>query len=108
MSEHTITITLDEALSLAETSMAVEPFRTPEQNQRFESHSDGIDIELIFSDPKFDNGTLHWVPTHLEAIVLAKVLRAEDHQAHVLWDMAENPPGTPSGWVILTSRAPGF
>lgn len=103
---HVISLTLDEALSLTDMAAASAGFRGPEQTGRFEVHdAPHLDINLVFSDPKFDNGSVLWVgDQRLSALVLAKVLRAEGFTAHVLWDMKPRGDGKPNGWVVLNSR----
>lgn len=99
---HAILVSLDEAIQFVDTSSASAPYR--DQADRFEVDPEGPDAADLLAQPQFDNGSLHWVPSRLEALVLAKVLIAEGFDSHIVWDLAPDNDGKPLGFVVLTER----
>lgn len=111
----TITLTMADAQGFYDTGMAVAPFRDEGQYGRFECHDPSVNApdeydsvtERLIAAPVFDDGSLLWCDSYVGALLLAKVHRAAGFTAYVLWDMAENPPGSGGSHCVLTSMGCG-
>lgn len=109
-----IELSLDDVSGFGHTSMASMHFREADHHGRFECHDKSVGApedewnsiaDRLLAAPVFDDGTLHWCESAVEALLLAKVHRAAGFTAHVLWDLAAEPGGpVPDGHVVLTSR----
>lgn len=108
---YTVSIDFAEAEGFYNMGCAAAPFRGGLQYGRFECHDPSADApeewdsvaDRLIASPVFDDGSLLWCDTYVEALLLAKVHRAAGYTAYLLWDMAENPPGTTAGHCVLTS-----
>lgn len=72
-----------------------------DQPCRFEPHGVGDHLSLTWQE-----GTMTWCTSAVEALILRTYERANDFEAMVLWDlaMAETAPHPADAWVVLSTR----
>jgi hypothetical protein len=98
-----LTFDFEDAQLLYEVAMSSRYFVEDGAMRFSPAQDDTLLIEMLFSSPAFQTGSLLWTKNAADGLLLTKIHRAAGHEAHLLFDQAADNENDLEFYAVLTS-----